>query len=523
MKKIILTAALIYLGFSGRAQIKVYTGGKAAFGSTSTTPNYNIDVITGDINVNSSGGYRINGNYVLQQKNINSCIFVGSLAGNSTTGINNTAVGHKALYTNTTGTYNDAFGDSALYANTGTSNLGMGAFALTANTSGNNNSAVGAKALFANTTGSANVAFGFASLSANTSNNNSSAFGYEALINSTGAATGDNTAMGCQAGKTNTTGDENTYLGSKSDANANNYNNSIAVGYAATIKASNYAVIGNSSSTSIGGYVGWTTYVSDARCKKNVQTNVPGLAFIKKLRPVTYNLDLNQIAAISQTADSVRVPKAEAIKAQVVYSGFIAQEVERAAQQLNYNFSGNYIPQNPNDLHGLTYSDFVVPLVKAVQEQSSKVDSLTTLTHQQDSINRALQNQINQIITNCCNNGTLPHNINSGSLGAVQPKNVTLNNTSPSGNSTTSAMLYQNNPNPFNQTTVVKCLIPQNTQNASLLIFDMNGSLKKTIPVNGTGETNTTINGNQLVSGMYYYTLLIDGQEIDTKKMILTE
>lgn len=78
-------------------------------------------------------------------------------------------------------------------------------------------------------------------------------------------------------------------------------------------------------------------------------------------------------------------------------------------------------------------------------------------------------------------------------------------------------------PNPFSQTTVVKCFVPQGSQNASLLVFDLNGSLKKSFTINDKGMVNITINGNQLVSGMYYYTLLIDGQEIDTKKMILTE
>jgi len=51
-----------------------------------------------------------------------------------------------------------------------------------------------------------------------------------------------------------------------------------------------------------------------------------------------------------------------------VHNGFIAQDVEKAANEANYNFSGLTKPKNDSDTYGLGYSDFVVPLVKAVQE-----------------------------------------------------------------------------------------------------------------------------------------------------------
>jgi hypothetical protein len=54
-------------------------------------------------------------------------------------------------------------------------------------------------------------------------------------------------------------------------------------------------------------------------------------------------------------------------------SGFIAQEVEQAAKELNYDFDGIYKPQNDKDTYGLGYQQFVVPLVKAVQEQQQMI------------------------------------------------------------------------------------------------------------------------------------------------------
>ena len=57
-------------------------------------------------------------------------------------------------------------------------------------------------------------------------------------------------------------------------------------------------------------------------------------------------------------------------------SGFIAQEVEKAAKESGYDFNGVHKPANENDNYSIGYSLFVVPLVKAVQEQQQIIDSL---------------------------------------------------------------------------------------------------------------------------------------------------
>src|SRR5439155_4603107 len=104
--------------------------------------------------------------------------------------------------------------------------------------------------------------------------------------------------------------------------------------------------------------------------------------------PVTYNLDLEAADKILQRStlrtrdDKVAAPDnkedaaARKAKEQVVYTGFVAQEVEKAAKELNYDFSGVDAAKNDKDLYGLRYAEFVVPLVKAVQELSQKVEKL---------------------------------------------------------------------------------------------------------------------------------------------------
>ncbi|MEM9888664.1 MAG: tail fiber domain-containing protein, partial [Bacteroidota bacterium] len=146
--------------------------------------------------------------------------------------------------------------------------------------------------------------------------------------------------------------------------------NSTAIGYQSSVAANNEIFLGNSSITSISGVVNWTA-TSDGRFKKDIQENVIGLDFINRLRPVTYNYDAKKLHT-QKGYDTESLAAALSEKEQVRYSGFIAQEVEAAAKQLGYDFSGVDAPQNEEDVYGLRYAEFVVPLVKAVQELSEE-------------------------------------------------------------------------------------------------------------------------------------------------------
>jgi hypothetical protein len=51
----------------------------------------------------------------------------------------------------------------------------------------------------------------------------------------------------------------------------------------------------------------------------------------------------------------------------------------------------------------------------------------------------------------------------------------------------------------------------------------MQGEQIKQIAVNERENTTVTIEGHSLKAGMYLYTLIADGKEVDTKRLILTE
>ncbi|MBN2776108.1 MAG: tail fiber domain-containing protein, partial [Bacteroidales bacterium] len=130
----------------------------------------------------------------------------------------------------------------------------------------------------------------------------------------------------------------------------------------------------------------WTN-VSDRRFKTNVQENVVGIDFIMKLRPITYNLDMDAIAEFNSTPDSMRLFESEKLKASEIQSGFIAQEVEKAALEVGYAFHGVDAPKNETSHYGLRYAEFVVPLVQATQEQQVIIEEQQeVILQQQQSI-----------------------------------------------------------------------------------------------------------------------------------------
>jgi hypothetical protein len=93
------------------------------------------------------------------------------------------------------------------------------------------------------------------------------------------------------------------------------------------------------------------------------------------------------------------------------------------------------------------------------------------------------------------------------------------------GVKTTSAnrnQLYQNTPNPFKEQTVIRFSLADNVKNAAVCIFDMQGKMLQSHPVQA-GMESITVNGYELGAGMFLYSLVVNGQEVDTKKMILSK
>ena len=82
--------------------------------------------------------------------------------------------------------------------------------------------------------------------------------------------------------------------------------------------------------------------------------------------------------------------------------------------------------------------------------------------------------------------------------------------------------LYQNSPNPFKEQTLIRFALADDATDAAVCIFDMTGKQLRRFPVT-PGMDSITINGGDLGAGMFLYSLIVDGQEIDTKRMIFSK
>jgi hypothetical protein len=137
--------------------------------------------------------------------------------------------------------------------------------------------------------------------------------------------------------------------------------NATAIGCQAVVDASNKVRIGNSQITVIEGQVPYTI-PSDARFKFNVQEDVKGLDFILRLRPVTYQFDGkrldDQMGAVPPAGENYVMQAAYNEAAAIRRTGFIAQEVEKAASISGYNFSGIIKPRSAKEHYALSYESF---------------------------------------------------------------------------------------------------------------------------------------------------------------------
>ena len=273
--------------------------------------------------------------------------------------------------------------------------IGYGALLFNQPTStinGSYNTAIGTEALYNNSTGAHNTAIGYMALFSNTGliYGNTAIGSYALSENIDGAY---NTAVGVAATNDLPSSNFNTVIGGIAHCSASN---SVVIGYNSFTNTNNLALLGNPSTLFTGGYTNWTNF-SDGRFKKDIDENVKGLDFIMRLKPVTYHMDVRGLYKFwgispygkedSITSAKYRYMIDDAItkKEAVRMSGFVAQEVEKAAIASNYDFDGVTLPTHDKDHYRIAYGEFVVPLVKAVQELSAQTIMQKQLIEQQQN------------------------------------------------------------------------------------------------------------------------------------------
>ena len=164
-------------------------------------------------------------------------------------------------------------------------------------------------------------------------------------------------------------------------------------------------------------------------------------------------------------------------------AGFIAQELEGIFPEAVYTL--------PNGKKAIAYSEIIPLLVEAIKEQQNEIDELKqsqtiqtrSLTDDADE-----QSDVNSLM-----------------------------------NEKRKAKLYSNIPNPFKEETTISYFVSEAVSSASLHIYNLQGKQMKQVVITERGNNSIVLKGYEFVPGMYMYSLIVDGKEVDTKKMILTE
>ena len=161
----------------------------------------------------------------------------------------------------------------------------------------------------------------------------------------------------------------------------------------------------------------------------------------------------------------------------------------------------------------VNYNSFIAILIKGFNEQQETIETLQNIvTAQELDILQLKQlmkafNELQDIVYECCKPKSM-----SPPLQIEEPL--------PEGET---AILYQNAPNPFSSNTEISCYLPETTTQAVIYIYNLQGAQLLDFSTTQIGLNTIIVNGSELPAGMYLYTLVVDNEIIDTKRMILTK
>ncbi len=170
------------------------------------------------------------------------------------------------------------------------------------------------------------------------------------------------------------------------------------------------------------------------------------------------------------------------------FIGTFAQELQKIAPYMVHTWTYNNERDAPKDYLAIDYNALSFMLINAVKEQQTTIEQQNTRI---DALEKLLA------------------------------ENTTTTTANQIEVSYKTAQLFQNEPNPFDAETKISFILPPNVSDASIVITDLQGKMVQDIKVSGVGKQEITLQAATLSKGIYLYSLNINGQILDTKKMLL--
>lgn len=187
----------------------------------------------------------------------------------------------------------------------------------------------------------------------------------------------------------------------------------------------------------------------------------------------------NEIFPAAEVSDSGSVKTDEPFIDTLTHFGLLAQEVQVLYPE---------VVQADADGHlNLNYTELIPVIIEALKEQKSRIDDLEEKLKQK---NAELDN-LKIGITNT----------------SIKEK---------------AAYLNQNIPNPFSQDTKITFYLPPDIKTAVLYVYNLQGKQVKSEKLFQREDGEIIIYGSELDPGIYYYSIVADGNVVGTQTMILT-
>lgn len=193
----------------------------------------------------------------------------------------------------------------------------------------------------------------------------------------------ENTACGSLSLFFNNSGSGNTAIGLsalsiKQDTSNNTDSvNCVGLGANSRVSADNQVQLGDSATTTFA--YGAVQDRSDERDKADIIDSDLGLSFIEKVRPVKFRWDMRDDYFIKKDDEIEKLPRDGSKKRSRFHYGVIAQELKEVMDDLGIDFGGyqdHSMSPSGCDVLSVGYTEFIGPLIKAVQELSERVAKL---------------------------------------------------------------------------------------------------------------------------------------------------
>lgn len=283
-------------------------------------------------------------------------------------------------------------------------------------------------------------------------------------------------------------------------------------------QTSGYGVYGNIGCSNCGsnkwaGYFNGRTYVagqvftpSDKKLKREIDTFSRALDKINQLDVKTYQFKNEEY--------KLNLPRGEQI-------GLIAEDLRKVFP--------NLVTKDEHDVHGrdstvfeyeiksVNYKGLIPPMIQAIQEQDNKIEAQKETIEKQQAKIEDLEREINRIKQeldmdeNQLEGNQSPYDGDSKKEESDKQKQFP------------NSELGQNRPNPFKNETIIEYKVGEMDRSAYIGIMNAQGKMLKRLTIARPGEGQITFNPSGLKSGLYMYSLVIDGQVVETKQMMLSD